>query len=58
MTAILENTAPEKPKSITSGLDPRFKPRLYEHVGVPNSWTLEYALKNGAYGNDTRTSSR
>jgi NADH-quinone oxidoreductase subunit F len=49
MTAILENTAPEKPKSITSGLDPRFKPRLYEHVGVPNSWTLEYALKNGAY---------
>jgi NADH-quinone oxidoreductase subunit F len=47
MTAVIE--APEKPKPITSGLDPRFKPRLYEHVNQPNSWTLEYAMRHGAY---------
>ena len=47
MTATIE--APEKPKPITSGLDPRFRVRLYEHVGQDGSWTLEYALKNGAY---------
>ena len=49
MTAVLEAPALEKPKNIVSGLDPRFKPRLYEHVGQNNSWTLEYALRHGAY---------
>jgi NADH-quinone oxidoreductase subunit F len=47
VTATIE--APEKPKPITSGLDPRFRPRLYEHVGQDGSWMLEYALRNGAY---------
>ncbi len=47
MTATIE--APEKPKPITSGLDPRFRVRLYEHVGVAGSWTLEYQLKHRAY---------
>mgnify|MGYP000627318033 CR=1 FL=1 len=49
MTAILEPQAPDKPSSITSGLDPRFKPRLYEHIGSDGSWTLPFALKHGAY---------
>ena len=48
MTLVAEAPVLEKPKSITSGLDPRFKPRLYEHVGQNNSWTLEYALRHGA----------
>ncbi len=47
MTAAVET--PEKPKPITSGLDPRFRVRLYEHVGQENSWTLAYAQKHGAY---------
>ena len=34
---------------ITSGFDPRFQVRLYEHVGQPGSWTLDYALAHGAY---------
>ena len=49
MTAVFEPQAPEKPQSITSGLDPRFKPRLYEHIGADGSWTLPFALKHGAY---------
>ncbi|OLV15494.1 NADH-quinone oxidoreductase subunit NuoF [Deinococcus marmoris] len=45
MTAV----APNPPKPITSGKDPRFAPTLYAHVGQPESWTLGYYRRNGGY---------
>ena len=41
--------APQRPKPITTGFDPRFRPRQYEHGGREQSWTLEYARRHGAY---------
>jgi NADH-quinone oxidoreductase subunit F len=53
MTAVLE--APfEKLKPITSGFDPRFRVRLYEHIGQEQSWTLRYAEEHGAYAGARR----
>ena len=37
------------PKPIVSGLDARFTPTLYAHVGQAGSWTLEYYRAHGGY---------
>lgn len=34
---------------IVSGRDPRFEKTLYKHVGIKDSWTLEYYLSHGGY---------
>jgi NADH-quinone oxidoreductase subunit F len=42
------------PKPITSGLDSRFAPTLYAHVGQTDSHTLDFYRQNGGYTALTR----
>ncbi|PNY81922.1 NADH-quinone oxidoreductase subunit NuoF [Deinococcus koreensis] len=42
-------TAPNPPKPITSGKDPRFAPTLYAYVGQEGSHTLDFYRRNGGY---------